>query len=106
MTSIKLTRVFIGIQETKFGDKEKVAVKCEQLGEEWLSTFKVTDRMRQWKEGDIVEVNITKKKSADGQKTFYNFEEGIILGAELSSKPVQPQEKVIQLEEEEDIFKF
>jgi hypothetical protein len=104
MTTIKLTRVWLGTQETQYGIKDKCSIKCEQLGEEWLSTLKVTPAMRNWKEGDTVEINVTKKKSKDGQKTYYNFEEGISLGAGLS--PVKPKEEVVQLEEEDDIFKF
>lgn len=103
MTTIKLTRVWLGTQETQYGIKDKCSIKCEQLGEEWLSTLKVTPAMRGWKEGDTVEINVTKKKSKDGTKTYYNFEEGLSLGAGLS--PIQPKEEVIQLEEE-DIFKF
>lgn len=102
MTTIKLTRVWLGTQETQYGIKDKCSIKCEQLGEEWLSTLKVTPAMRGWKEGDTVEVNVTKKKSKDGVKTFYNFEEGLSLGAVAT----QPKEQVVQLEEEEDIFKF
>lgn len=102
MTTIKLTRVWLGTQETQYGIKDKCSIKCEQLGEEWLSTLKVTPAMRNWKEGDTVEVNVTKKKSKDGVKTFYNFEEGLSLGAVAT----QPKEQVVQLEEEEDIFKF
>lgn len=104
MTTIKLTRVWLGTQETQWGIKDKCSIKCEQLGEEWLSTLNVTPAMRGWKEGDTVEVNVTKKKSKDGQKTYYNFEEGVSLGG--SPTPPQPKEQVIQIEEEEDIFKF
>lgn len=102
MTTIKLTRVWIGTQETQYGVKDKCSIKCEQLGDEWLSTLKVTPAMRGWKEGDTVEINVTKKKSKDGQKTYYNFEEGLSLGT--VAQP-QPKEQVVQLDEE-DIFKF
>lgn len=108
MTTIKLTKVWIGTIETKYGIKDKVSVKCEQLGDEYLSTLKVTPAMKQWKEGDTVEVNVTKKKSADGTKTYYNFEEGISLGGSLS-QPSKPKEEDIQLTNdtpEEDIFVF
>jgi hypothetical protein len=106
MTQVKLTRVWTGTQETQYGIRDKMSIKCEQLGEEWLSTLKMTPSMKQWKEGDTVEINVTKKKSKDGQKTFYNFEEGLSLGAGLSPMPSQPKEQIIQIEEEEDIFKF
>lgn len=107
MTSIKLTRVWLGTQETQYGIKDKCSIKCEQLGEEWLSTLKVTPAMRGWKEGDTVEVNVTKKKSKDGTKMYYNFEEGLNLSAGLVASQVSaPKEQVIQIEEEEDIFKF
>lgn len=108
MTTIKLTRVWLGTQETQYGVKDKCSIKCEQLGEEWLSTLKVTPAMRNWKEGDIVEVNVTKKKSKDGWKTYYNFEEGLSLGggnANIMASQPQPKEEVVQLDEE-DIFKF
>lgn len=104
MTTIKLTKVWIGTIETKYGIKDKVSVKCEQLGDEYLSTLKVTPAMKQWKEGDTVEVNVTKKKSADGTKTYYNFEEGISLGGSPSQPmPSKPKEEELP---EEDIFVF
>lgn len=106
MTAIKLTRVWFGTQETQYGIKDKCSIQCEQLGTEWLSTLKVTPTMRTWKEGDTVEVNVTKKKSKDGAKTFYNFEEGMSLGTMAApQQPSQPKEEEIQLEEE-DIFQF
>ena len=106
MTQVKLTRVWIGTQETQYGVRDKCSIKCEQLGEEWLSTLKMTPAMKNWKEGDTVEINVTKKKSKDGQKTFYNFEEGMSLGGSPSQPmPSKPKEEEIQLEEE-DIFKF
>jgi hypothetical protein len=105
MTQIKLSRVWFGTQETQYGIKDKCSIKCEQLGEEWLSTLKVTPAMRGWKEGDTVEVNVTKKKSKDGQKTFYNFEEGLSLGGSQSQtmQPSKPKEEELP---EEDIFVF
>lgn len=102
MTAIKLTRIWNGTQETPYGIRDKMSIKCEQLGEEWLSTLKVTPAMRQWKEGDTVEVNVTKKKSKDGVKTFYNFEEGVSLGA-VATQPSKPKEEELP---EEDIFVF
>lgn len=102
MTQVKLTRVWIGTQETQYGIKDKCSIKCEQLGDEWLSTLKVTPAMKQWKEGDVVEVNVTKKKSKDGAKTFYNFEEGISLGT-VATQPSKPKEEELP---EEDIFVF
>lgn len=104
MTTIKLSRVWFGTQETQWGIKDKCSIKCEQLGEEWLSTLKVTPAMRGWKEGDTVEVNVTKKKSKDGAKTFYNFEEGLSLGGSPSQPmPSKPKEEELP---EEDIFVF
>lgn len=105
MTQVKLTRVFTGTQETQYGVRDKIAIKCEQLGDEWLSTLKVTPAMKQWKDGDVVEINVTKKKSKDGTKTYYNFEEGVSLGGSMTSQPSKPKEEVVQLEEE-DIFVF
>ena len=84
MTLVELTRTWKGEVETQYGKKKKVAVKCKELGDEWLSTFKVTPEMEAWKEGDKVEINITKKKSKDGTKTFINFEMGFMI-----SQPVQ-----------------
>ena len=102
MTQVKLTRVWIGKQDTKYGEKDKVSIKCEQLKEEWLSTLKVTESMKNWKEGDVVEINVTKKKSADGTKTFYNFEEGLSFNL--------PQKEAEQMsaskDVEDDIFIF
>lgn len=106
MTQVKITRVWIGTQETQYGIKDKCSIKCEQLGDEWLSTLKVTPAMKQWKEGDMVEINVTKKKSKDGEKTYYNFEEGVSLGTMATpTQPSQPKEEVVQLDEE-DIFVF
>ena len=75
MTSVKLTRVWTGETETKFGSKLKMAIKCEGFGDKWLSTFKISERMKSWKEGDTVEINITEKAGKDGTK-YLNFEAG------------------------------
>lgn len=100
MVAIKLTRVFIGKQETKYGEKDKCAVKCEQFGDKWISTFKVTDNMKNWKEGDTVNVTLTKKVTDKGE--FINFEEELTFDG-LSTKPVAQVQST--KEEEIDITK-
>lgn len=68
MSKVTLVRVFRGPKETKFGTKDSVAFKCNEYGEKWISTFKVTPEMKDWKEGDVVEVNISERNG------FMNFD--------------------------------
>lgn len=68
MSRVTLVRVFRGPKETKFGTKDSVAFKCVEYGEKWISTFKVTPEMKDWKEGDVVEVNISERNG------FMNFD--------------------------------
>lgn len=98
MVAIKLNKVWIGKQETKYGEKDKCAIKIDQFGDKWISTFKVTDNMRQWKEGDIVNVTLSKKVTDKGE--FINFEEELTFDG-LGTKPVaqvqSPQEEEIDI---------
>lgn len=68
MSKVTLTRVFRGPKETKFGTKDSVAFQCSEYGAKWISTFKVTPEMKNWKEGDVVEVNISERNG------FMNFD--------------------------------
>lgn len=68
MKKVKLTRIYKGMKETKYGNKPTVALKCEEYGDKWISTFKVTPEMDTWKEGDTVTINITEKNG------FMNFD--------------------------------
>jgi len=60
MEKIKITKIFRGKQETKFGEKDKIGLKTEQYGDKWVSSFQ-TKGTENWKEGDEVEVFIEKK---------------------------------------------
>ena len=64
---VTLCKVFRGEQETKYGMKPKMAIKTEQHGDKWLSTFKVQGTEK-WNIGDEVEINVTE----NGQ--YLNFE--------------------------------
>lgn len=70
MTQVTLKKVWVGVKETKFGEKEQVAIQTTDHGDKYLSTFKVTPEMKQWKAGDSVEINITQKGD------FLNFDTG------------------------------
>lgn len=59
--TVTITKVYKGMQETKFGDKPKVAIKTQEYGDKYLTTFKVTSAMDSWKEGDKVTINVEKK---------------------------------------------
>ena len=101
MVAIKLNKVWVGKQETKYGEKDKCAIKFDQFGDKWISTFKVTDNMRTWKEGDTVNVTLTKKVTPTGE--FINFEEELTFDG-LGTKPVA-QVQSSPKEEEIDITK-
>lgn len=70
MSKVTLTRIFKGMKNTKYGEKPSVSFKCAEHGDKWISTFKTTPIMDTWKEGDVVEVNITEKNG------FMNFDTG------------------------------
>lgn len=82
MEKIKIERIFRGKQETKFGEKDKLALKIvggkyiDNKGQPaWVSTFK-TKGTEHWKEGDEVEITITENKG------FFNFDIGDVLTLE------------------------
>ena len=69
---VTLTRVFT---EEKVSPKTNKAytsmsIKTEEHGDTWLSGF-MGDENRAWKDGDIVEVDITEREY--NGKTYYNF---------------------------------
>lgn len=55
---VTLTRVYKGTKETKFGVKPVVALKTVEYGDKWLSTFKITKEMDNWKEGDKITLDV------------------------------------------------
>lgn len=81
---LKVTKVYRGQQDTKYGKKDKVAIKTEEYGEKWLSCF-VTGPTRQFldtiNEGDTIEVEVTTKGD------FVNFKP-------LTSAPSQDLEEL------------
>lgn len=60
MEKVTIKKVFRKEVETKYGIKPQIAIKTEQHGEKWLSSFK-TKGTENWKEGDVVEIAIEKK---------------------------------------------
>lgn len=88
MKKVTLTRVYKGMKDTKYGSKPTVAFKCEEYGDKWISTFKVTPEMDSWKEGDTVSVNITEKNG------FTNFDTQPNPNAELEERVAKLEEKV------------
>lgn len=84
MTTVKIDRIWSGLKDTKYGQKQSVAIKTEQTGDKWLSTFKVTEKMKTWKAGDTVDINITENKG------YLNFEESPDLSKIGAVQPVQP----------------
>lgn len=55
-----IERVFRKNVETKYGIKPNVAIKTNQHGDKWLSTFK-TDGTEDWKDGDTVNIEVQQK---------------------------------------------
>lgn len=74
MVKVKLLKVFRGVQETKFGTKDKIALKTDKHGDKWVSSFK-TKGTENWKEGD--EVSIAVQAKGD----FLNFTLEEVAGA-------------------------
>ena len=68
MSVVTIVRTFKKVVETKYGSKPSLAIKTEEHGDKWLSTFKVTSEMDNWKEGDKVTINIQEKGG------FLNFD--------------------------------
>jgi len=79
LVKIVLTKIYISDQKkdgTKFVDKnnkpfKRVAIQTDSHGETWLSSFSFrdSDEMREWKEGQEVQILISKKDD------FWNFRE-------------------------------
>ena len=116
MIQVKLKKVWVGMKETKFGEKEQVAIQTTTHGDKYLSTFKVTPEMKTWKVDDVVEINVTQKGEYLNFDTGAPSENSIILerldklekavfGSHLS-KPAMPQrdlaEPVVQLNDASD----
>ena len=90
MTKVTITRVFKGMKETKYGSKLSVGIQTKENGEgKWLSTFKTTPEMENWKEGDVVEINITENKG------FLNFDTGLPTQASGQEERIQKLEKAV-----------
>ncbi len=77
MEKLKIERLFKGKKETKFGEKDTVAIKVSspKYADKWISTFK-TKGTENWKEGDEVEITVSEKNG------FYNFDVGDVLTLE------------------------
>lgn len=58
--TVTITRIYRGMGKTKFGEKEKVAIKTAQHGDRWISSFK-TKGTEKWAENDTVDVYIEEK---------------------------------------------
>ena len=114
MTKITLTRVWKGMKETKFGSKPSVAIKCQEHGDKWLSTFKTTPAMDVWKEGDVVEVFVSEKNgfmnfdtqpnpASEMEERIAKLEQAVFGGGKVAKVPsIQLDDKP----EEEDPFAF
>lgn len=60
--------------KTKDGrDYERVAIKVKEMGDDWISGFG-SNRNQNWKEGDVVELEISQKYAPNG-KVYNNFKE-------------------------------
>ena len=92
---IVLTKIYISDQKkdgTKFVDKnnkpfKRVAIQTDSHGETWLSSFSFrdSDEMREWKEGQEVQILISKRDD------FWNFR--------IPTKGDLLEERVTKLEE-------
>ena len=60
MEQVTITKIFRGKQATKYGEKDKVAIKTTGHKNQWLSSFK-TQGTENWKEGDVVSVNVEER---------------------------------------------
>ena len=87
MEKLKIERLFKGKKETKFGEKDTVAIKVSspKYADKWISTFK-TKGTESWKEGDEVEITVTEKNG------FYNFDVGDVLTLESLDARIQKLE--------------
>lgn len=71
---MKLTLTYVGQPkevQTKFGLKQKNSVKAQEKGDTYLS-FWVTPSTRDWKVGDVVEVQDVTSREYQG-KTYYDI---------------------------------
>lgn len=89
---LHITKIFRGPQETKFGTKDKIAFKCTQYGDKWVSSFK-TQGTENWKESDEVEVFIEKKGE------FVNFTLQPTAGSEATAAVSALEARVKKLED-------
>jgi len=95
LVKIVLTKIYISDQKkdgTKFVDKnnkpfKRVAIQTNSHGETWLSSFSFrdSDEMREWKEGQEVQILISKRDD------FWNFR--------IPTKGDLLEERVTKLEE-------
>jgi len=95
LVKIVLTKIYISDQKkdgTKFVDKnnkpfKRVAIQTDSHGETWLSSFSFrdSDEMREWKEGQEVQILISKRDD------FWNFR--------IPTKGDLLEERVTKLEE-------
>ena len=71
MASVKITRIFRGDKETKFGLRNSVGIKTVEFGDKWVSGLfdpaKGKNGTEDWKDGDTVEIFTTEK---DGYVNF------------------------------------
>jgi hypothetical protein len=95
LVKIVLTKIYISDEKkdgTKFIDKngkpfKRVAIQTDSHGETWLSSFSFrdSDEMREWKEGQEVQILISKRDD------FWNFR--------IPTKADLLEERVTKLEE-------
>ena len=88
MKKYTITRIWKGIKETKFGNKPTVRLQVMEHGDTWLSTFKVTPAMDNWKEGDAVELNVSEKNG------YLNFDTQSNPQSELADRVAKLEQAV------------
>ena len=93
MEKVKITKIFRGEAETKFGVKPKVGSKTDKHGDKWLSTFKVQGT-ENWKEGDTVEIATEEKNG------YLNFSLNASPTAALEARIQALEEKVFGAKDE------
>lgn len=59
MQKVTLTKIWRGKQNTRYGEKDKVSIKTQENGDQWISTFN-TKGTDSWNEGDNVIVVISR----------------------------------------------
>lgn len=55
---VTITKIYRGKQQTKFGQKDKIAIKTDQHGDKWVTGFDQKAITQNWNEGDIVDVTV------------------------------------------------